>query len=324
MKRGKHADASADDSGEPRGRGLSVPRGDSDQAGAAVMSAPSAYEIRALAQIREWKSPSRSLWKRALTAINKPFDAAGNLVMKVPGVEFVMQKSVGGLVSLLTDGASWSVRTTAIFEEFRGKGHQVQAHNDLYSLDLEAVDSSIGYLAAKYKSISAVEGGGTGLIGLPGIAIDIPALVGMNLRAIGEYATYCGFDVAKQHERLFLMNVLGFASSSTDSAKQVAMAQLVKIAKEVAQKRTWKEIERHAFVAAIKKIAQALGIRLTKAKLAQIIPAAGAIVGAGFNGYYTAKVCDAAYHLYRERFLATKYGPDIIQGDSSPSADEPS
>jgi hypothetical protein len=264
------------------------------------------------------------MWKRALTAIGKPFDVAGNLVMKIPGLGFVIEKATAGLVSLLADGASWSVRTTAIFEEFRGKGHQVQAHNDLYSLDLEAVDSSIGYLAAKYKSLAAAEGGVTGVFGFAGIAVDIPALVAMNLRAIGEYATYCGFDVARQEERLFLMNVLGLASSANSAAKGAAMAHLTKLAKEVAQRKTWMELERNAFVVVIKKIAQALGVRLTKAKLAQLVPAVGAGIGAGYNSYYTAQVCDAAYHLSRERFLAMKYGPDIIDGDSSPSADEPS
>ena len=29
-------------------------------------------------------------------------------------------------------------------------------------------------------------------------------------------------------------------------------------------------------------------------------------------------VCDAAYHLYRERFLAEKYGPEIIDLTAEP------
>lgn len=38
------------------------------------------------------------------------------------------------------------------------------------------------------------------------------------------------------------------------------------------------------------------------------MPVVGAAVGAGFNAYYTSKVCDAAFYLYRERFLQRKYG----------------
>jgi hypothetical protein len=44
------------------------------------------------------------------------------------------------------------------------------------------------------------------------------------------------------------------------------------------------------------------------------LPEVGAFVGGGFNTYYTMKVCDAAYFLYRERFLAKKYGdPGMIE-----------
>ena len=117
------------------------------------------------------------------------------------------------------------------------------------------------------------------------------------------------------------MNVLALASSPSDGAKQAALAQLVRIAKDVAAKKAWKEIEKHSFVNIVKKIAASLGQRLTKAKLAQIIPYLGAGVGAGFNSYFTAKVCDAAFFLYRERFLAEKYGPKIIEETVKPAQD---
>ncbi len=38
----------------------------------------------------------------------------------------------------------------------------------------------------------------------------------------------------------------------------------------------------------------------------------GAFVGGGFNGYYTTRVCNAAFHLYRERLLIEKYGVEIL------------
>ena len=90
------------------------------------------------------------------------------------------------------------------------------------------------------------------------------------------------------------------------------MAQLVKLSRDVAKKATWKQLEQSVFVKIIQEIAKSLGINLTKAKLAQTIPAAGAVVGGGFNAYFTSKVCDAAYFLYRERFLALKYGIEVI------------
>jgi len=214
------------------------------------------------------------------------------------------------------------VRPEAIFEEYRKSGDgNVHAAGDLASLDLEHVDRAIGRLGVKYKGLALTEGAAFGAMGLPGIPLDIVALVTLTLRAIGEYATYCGFDMSLQHEQVYAMHVLGLASSPNDAAKGVAMAELVKIAKDVALKKTWSDLQRHAFVKLMQQIAKALGVRLTKAKLAQFVPYAGAIVGGGFNVYFTSKVCDAAYFLYRERFLAAKYGPDYVRGPGNPAAD---
>ena len=272
---------------------------------------PSPYEKAAAKGIDAWKRPELGWFAKAMRVISWPLDKAGEVVLKTPGVGWVIQKSVGGLVNVTNDAAQWSVRSESIFEEYRKNGHRhVGAAEDVVSLDLEDVDRGIGWLAAKYKGMALAEGAAAGALGLPGIPPDIVALVALNLRAIGEYATYCGFDVSSQSERLYAMHVLGFASSPNDGAKGLAMAELVKIANQVATKKAWKDLEKHAFVKLMQQVAKALGIRLTKAKLAQVVPYAGAVVGGGFNAYFTNKVCDAAYFLYRERFLAAKYGAE--------------
>ena len=283
---------------------------------------PSPYEQRALAEIHKWKNPKLGPVRRAIDKAKgyaSDFAEWSHLAdvgrAVEPAYAWVVEKTVGGLVSLLNDAAQWSVRPEAIYKEFRDTGAaSVNRNTDIHKLDLEDVDRAIGYLAAKYKALAAAEGGSTGAVGLPGIPIDIVALVALNLRAIGEYATYCGFDVSNQSERLFAMNMLGLASSPKDAAKQVAMANLVKLAKDIATKKTWKELERNLFVQTVKQIAKALGVRLTKAKLAQIVPVAGGFIGAGFNSHYTSQICDASFFLFRERFLAEKYGAEAIYG----------
>jgi hypothetical protein len=257
-----------------------------------------------------------------MEVINWPLEKAGNLITEVPGVDWVVEKALGGLVGLLNDLAHWSVRPDAIYEEYRKAGFEhIKTFKDIFSLDLEDADRVNGWLSAKYKTLATTEGAAAGYVGLPGIAPDIIALITLNQRAIGEYATYYGFDISSQQERLFALNILGLASSPNDAAKQVAMAQLVKIAQDVAKKKVWKELEQHSFVRIMQIIARSLSIRLTKAKLAQIVPVTGALVGGGFNAYYTSKVCDAAFYLYRERFLAEKYGAEIIEVTVNPAND---
>lgn len=282
----------------------------------------SKYEEHALEEIHAWKEPEIGWFGQAMKVINKPLDVAGDLLIDSPGVGYVLKKAIEGLTSICNDAAQWSIRPEAIFQEFRdAKHHNIQSHDDLVNLDLEEIDKVVGWLAAKYKGIALVEGAGTGATGAAGLVVDIPALITLNLRAIGEYAAYYGFDTTRQEERLFAFNILGLASSPSDASKTLAMAQLVRIAQDVAKKTTWKELEKSAFVKIIQEIAKALGIRLTKAKLAQSIPIVGAVIGGGFNSYFTMKVCDSAFYLYRERFLAAKYGSDIIEVTVSPAKD---
>lgn len=280
------------------------------------------YEEHALKEIHAWKEPEIGWFGQAMKVINKPLDTAGDLLIDSPGVGFALRKAIEGLTSVCNDAAQWSVRPEAIFEEFRKAGHhEIKSHDDLVRLDLAEIDKVVGWLGAKYKGIALAEGAGAGAAGAAGLIVDIPALITLNLRAIGEYAAYYGFDTTRQEERLFAFNVLGLASSPTDASKTLAMAQLVRIAQDVAKKTTWKELEKSAFVKIMQEIAKALGIRLTKAKLAQSIPIMGAVIGGGFNSYFTMKVCDSAFYLYRERFLANKYGANVIEVTVSPAKD---
>lgn len=274
----------------------------------------SKYEKNTLAQIHEWKNPSLNWLKKGMSFINYPLEKTFDAVKEVPGIEWIINKSFVGIFTLINDFAQWSVRPEAIYKEFRDKGFDfIKQPSDIYSLDLEYVDKVVGFLGAKYKTLAGSEGASCGCIGFLGIPADILSLVTLNLRAIGEYATYYGFDINSQEERLYALNVLELASSPSDASKQIAMAQLIKISTEVAKKATWNQLEEHTFIQVVQSISKSLDIRLTKAKLADVIPGISAIIGGGFNIYYTNKVCDSAFFLYRERFLAQKYGPEVIE-----------
>lgn len=278
------------------------------------------YEHMELHRIHEWKQPSNGYLSKIIKVVTYPVDFAGEQVMKIPGIKIAIEKSVGGLVSLTNDAAQWSISSEAVYRDYRNHKHAVEVAKDIHKLDLEDVDKVIGYLGVKYKLAAAGLGGGAGAssmlnpaIGAAAIAGDVTGLVALNLRSIGEYGTYCGFDMSSQAERLFAMNVLAYASSPSDTSKATAMAQLVKISQDVARKKTWEQLRNHYFVSIIENIAKALGVRLTKAKLAQVIPGVSVGIGAGFNAYFTTKVGNAAFYLYRERLLAAKYGKDIIE-----------
>jgi hypothetical protein len=283
---------------------------------------PSPYEMAALQEIHLWKNPKTGWFTAVLEALNWPLQQAGDLVTKTPGVGPAITGALQGIIATCNDAAQWTVSQDGVIRDYQAYGHpEITDLAGIRRLDLESCDRCVGWLAAKYKGLALVEGAGTGAAGLPGIPVNVVALLTLNLRAIGLYATYYGFDINNQHERLFALNILGLSSAPSDASKALAMAQLVRIAQEVARKRTWKELEKHVFVQVVQQIAKVLGIRLTKAKLAQVIPIAGVVVGAGYDAYFTGRVCDAAYNLYRERFLAEKYGSVQISAPVKPAED---
>ena len=264
---------------------------------------PTEYERNVLKEISIWKKPKeKNFLQKGFSVVTVPFNKAAELVIDSPYVGEVITKSVSGLTTLCNESAQTTVRFQAIYNDISSRSElTVKKLNDIEKVNLPILDKSSSGLLPKYVAIAATEGGGMGALGLPGMVVDIPSLIFINFRAIGEYATYYGFDIELQEEKIYILNILSLASAPTDQAKHVAMAQLAKIATQVAKKQTWKELEQIFFVSMIKKLAEALGINLTKAKLAQTVPILGALVGAGFNAYYTDKVCNAAYFLYRER-----------------------
>ena len=279
----------------------------------------SIYELEALQEINSWKHPKKTWLDKMDQWVNRPMTNAADRLTSAPGASWVVENVVGRLISNLNNVAHWSVRREAIYQEYRKLGYEVTGPGDIFRLDLEVVDKAIGHLKAKYTGLAAAEGAATGAVGLPGIPADIVALITLNQRAVAEYATYCGFDVSRQEERLFAMTVLGLATtSSVDEARDAALAHMVHIAKNVARKQSWKRIEKNTFLNVISRIAQAMGVRMVKAKIIQILPAIGAGVGASYNGYYTHRLCQSAFYLYRERFLADKYGPELITSKREP------
>ena len=272
----------------------------------------SPYEQDALLAIHQWKHPELNWLRRAFGAVNGGIEAIGERAIELPGIEWVVDNAVVGALRAVNEASLRTVRPAAILKDYRGR---VSTLAQIQQLDLAQVDDAIGWLGPKYRGLAAAEGAATGALGLVGIPADVAGILTINLRAIGEYATYCGFDVSRPEERLFALHTLGLATTPTNAAKLIALSQLTKIAVDVARKRAMREIEEHVFVAVVKVICRALAIRLTRVKLAQVVPAAGAVIGGSYNQLYASTVTKAAFMLYRERFLAAKYGAGILGDD---------
>ncbi len=141
-----------------------------------MSAGPSAYERRASEQIHDWKNREQGWFGQTLRQIGWPFDRLGTGLKNAAdaaGLSFVINRASAGLVRVLGDVAAWTVRPGAVYEKFRMDGHDVHQRTDLFALDLEEVDSVVGWLDAKYKGVALTEGAATGAVGAPGLVAAV-------------------------------------------------------------------------------------------------------------------------------------------------------
>ena len=86
---------------------------------------PTPYESTAIKAIHSWKHPTLGWFDRALQVVNAPFEVAGDLAMKVPGVEWVIE-NCDVLLYNLTQREADQLETFDDLREFkRERGHDL-------------------------------------------------------------------------------------------------------------------------------------------------------------------------------------------------------
>jgi hypothetical protein len=272
---------------------------------------PTTYERHALRQIDRLKNPEPSRLGSAMDAINGPVSRAAGAVLKSRTGEIV-SRGIERVMDTLNQGASWAVRDEVAFREFRAGGYPVRARSDIPRLALRDVDETARRYGSKSKSQAFVIGASAGMLGAPGLALDIAGVVGVALRAINEYATYYGFDVSTDDEKAYVLLILAAVSTLTFEERQKAMAELTEASLLLAGRDPRAESRRLLSTQLVSRVAGSLAVRLVQSRPAQGIPILGAGVGAVADVWFVRTVKQTASQLYRERFLMRKYGPRVV------------
>jgi len=249
---------------------------------------------------------------------------------KMPGREqadWVMEKAFDGGMALTFRPALRTVRPEAVVRRVSKRHPSVEDLSDLRGLSLEECDelrrSGLGWtvgsaaegaaasLMVTGAEVSAtVSGGVTAGVAVGAIAADITTTMAVMGRSIGLVASTYGYDVCQPEEELFALGVLSLASASSLGGKAAAMASLSKLAQEMMRQAAWKQLNKHVLVNVIERVYAALGFKLTKAKLAQAVPVAGAVINGAVNAGLTHQAFRRAEAVYRLRFLSEKYDID--------------
>lgn len=147
-----------------------------------------------------------------------------------------------------------------------------------------------------YKRTAMLEGAGTGIGGiLLGLA-DFPLLLSIKIKFLYDVASIYGFDVRDYKERLYILKVFQLAFSSQASVNKVFnemenWEEYSKILPSSLELFNWREFQ------------QEYRDYIDIAKLLQLVPGIGAVVGAYANSKLMDKLGVTAMNAYRMRIL---------------------
>jgi hypothetical protein len=237
------------------------------------------YEQRARQECIAWqaemqKSPTVLQWaaKSIQDKINE----------KIPQkVHDVITESIKHLVRTVLVGSEWTTKSAATADSLEEKEKQV----------LEKIKM--------YKYTATVEGAGTGMGGLLLGLADFPMLLSIKMKFLFDAASLYGFDVKDYRERLYILHIFQLAFSSGE----VRIETFHKM-------KNWHETIRaypsHAdYLNQLdwQKFQQTYRDHIDLAKMLQLVPGLGAVVGAAANYQFLDELGRAAMNTYRMRLL---------------------
>jgi hypothetical protein len=162
--------------------------------------------------------------------------------------------------------------------------------------DLQATEVAVEKIIRNYKHTASVEGGVTGAGGiLIGLA-DFPLLLAIKIKMLFDIASVYGFDVQDYKERVYLLHIFQLAFSSHEHRKHIYL-----------EMNDW-ENQKHLLPDDINQFDWRnfqLEYRdyIDLAKMAQLVPGIGAVVGVVVNYKLVKKLGLTAMNAYRMRIF---------------------
>ena len=219
-------------------------------------------------------------------------------VSRNPSFTSKMASSAQGKINEMIPAKVHAVITAAIKQMVRGVlfGSSYTAPTVDPTLTFEQREELIRKRIDIYRKTASVEGGITGFGGLWLGLADFPILLGIKLKLLYDSASIYGFDLRDFKERLFILYIFQLTFSSQKHRQKVFF-----------EMENWKEKaatlpeDIHEFE--WKTFQQEYRDHLDLAKMAQLIPVIGGVVGLVVNYKLVNRLGDYAMNAYRARML---------------------
>lgn len=191
--------------------------------------------------------------------------------------------------------------TAALKQMIKGVlfGAKITTRKPVAVASVQATEEAVEKLIKNYRTTAAAEGGITGAGGiLLGLA-DFPILIGIKLKMLFDIAAVYGFDVKDYKERVYILHIFEIAFSSQQHRREVYVKMSNWDEKKKALPDDINEFDWRNFQ-------QEYRDYIDLAKMAQLIPGIGAVVGVVVNYKLINQLGKTAMNAYRMRLAEGK------------------
>lgn len=244
-----------------------------------------------LIKVEAWEKDQGDLWF---------WEKIGRLPFKIMDkwTPKFIQSKMGSLIDELGQyvqtGGSYLSSTSKIKSYYPTMG--IENIEDVNRLSIATMDNAVTGIAKNRKNLATVQGAGTGIGGIFTLSIDIPFLLGLQLKTLQDIAICYGYDPNDKKERLFIIKSLQFISSDI-VGKQTILSQLSKFDKQ--DEETKREVLSE--IQGWREVVLSYRDQFGWKKLFQMIPIAGLVFGAFINRSAIHDIAEAGMMLYRKR-----------------------
>lgn len=263
------------------------------------------YERQARRDIDRWER-GESLFQQVFSIAMRPVDWVFNQVVPEALLDAITD-AFSQVLARLNDASTWTFDEKDVLKDAHGEGFDVEAVSGLRDQSLEDLDAFVRRYTSQNAVLAALSGGGAGLGGPLLIAADIPVLFTVNFRLIQQVFASYGFPLRGPAYAPLMVSIFSVAASGSREAKSDALRELSVAAAAFAfdsgyRGRSSSGTLREQMGHVPREISKSLASR----KLGQMIPVAGAAVGAGVNYWFTSQTAGTAAMLARALFLERK------------------
>ncbi|SDN32081.1 EcsC protein family protein [Psychrobacillus sp. OK028] len=256
-----------------------------------------------LVKIEAWEKNQGDLWF---------WEKLGRLPFKIMDkwtpkfVQTKMGSLIDELGQYIQTGGSYLSSTTKIKSYYPNMG--MENIDDVKGLSISTMDKAVEGITKNRKNIATVQGAGTGIGGIFTLSIDIPFLLGLQLKTLQDIAICYGYDPNDKKERLFIIKSLQFVSSDI-VGKQAILSQLSKFDKQ--DEETKREVLSE--IQGWREVVFSYRDQFGWKKLFQMVPIAGLVFGAFINRSAINDIAEAGMMLYRKRRIVERLSEDSTQ-----------